>query len=120
LQRESSLLEIVQLLGTDSLAPAERVVLQTGRLLREDFLQQSAFDERDAYCPLAKQHAMLRVVRASHEAMEAVAARGVSTDVLDEAVALRDVGGMRAWPEAEAGERADSLIEQIRTELGQL
>jgi V/A-type H+-transporting ATPase subunit A len=120
LQRETSLLEIVQLLGTDSLAPAERVVLQTGRLLREDFLQQSAFDERDAYCPLAKQHAMLRVVRAAHEAMEAVAARGSSTDALDEAVALREVAGMRAWPEAEADERADGLIEQIRGELGEL
>ena len=52
LQRESSLLEIVQLLGTDSLAPAERVVLESGRLLREDFLQQSAFDDVDAYCAL--------------------------------------------------------------------
>ena len=44
LQREAQLLEIVQLLGTDTLAPPERVVLRTGRLLREDFLQQSAFD----------------------------------------------------------------------------
>ena len=54
LQRESSLLEIVQLLGTDSLAPAERVVLESGQLLREDFLQQSAFDDVDAYCALGQ------------------------------------------------------------------
>jgi V/A-type H+/Na+-transporting ATPase subunit A len=110
----------VQLLGTDSLAPAERVVLETGRMLREDFLQQSAFDEIDAYCPLAKQHAMLRVVRAAHEAMEAVVRRGVPIDALDTAAALREVARMRSWPEAEADGSASDLIERIRTELEEL
>jgi V/A-type H+-transporting ATPase subunit A len=117
LQRESSLIEIVQLLGTDSLAPAERVVLATGRLLREDFLQQSAFDEIDAYCALAKQHAMLRVVRAAHDAMGAVVDRGVPIDVLDATATLHEVARMRSWPEVEADERADDLIERIVTEL---
>jgi V/A-type H+-transporting ATPase subunit A len=120
LQRESSLLEIVQLLGTDSLAPAERVVLETGRLLREDFLQQSAFDDMDAYCALDKQHTMLRVVRGAHEAMEAAIGRGIAIDSVAEAAALHEVAGMRSWPEAEAAERADRLIERIRTELEEL
>lgn len=120
LQRESALLEIVQLLGTDSLAPAERVVLETGRLLREDFLRQSAFDELDAYCPLSTQHAMLRVVHATHDAMEAVVGRGVPVDALADAAALREVARMRSWPEAEADERAELLIERIRTELEEL
>ena len=78
------------------------------------------FDERDAYCPLAKQYAMLRVVRAAHDAMEAVAARGVPVDALDEAAAIREVARMRSWPEAQADERASRLIEQIRSELGAL
>jgi V/A-type H+/Na+-transporting ATPase subunit A len=95
-------------------------VLETGRLLREDFLQQSAFDEIDAYCPLAKQHAMLRVVRAAHEAMEAVVRRGVPIDALDTAAALREVARMRSWPEAEADGSASDLIERIRTELEEL
>jgi V/A-type H+-transporting ATPase subunit A len=120
LQRESSLLEIVQLLGTDSLAPAERVVLASGRLLREDFLQQSAFDEVDAYCTLDKQYTMLRVIRAAHEVMEAAIGRGIAIDSLADAGALRDVGRMRSWPEADVAERADRLIERIRTELGEL
>ena len=118
LQRESSLLEIVQLLGTDSLASAERVVLETGRLLREDFLQQSAFDDTDAYCALGKQHTMLRVIRAAHEAMEAAVGRGVAIDSLADAEALRDVARMRSWPDAEAAQRADGLIERIRSEVG--
>jgi len=117
LQRESSLLEIVQLLGTDSLAPAERVVLESGALLREDFLQQSAFDDVDAYCALDKQYTMLRVIRAAHEAMDGAIGRGVAIDSLADAGALRDVARMRSWPEGEATTLADGLIDRIRTEL---
>jgi V/A-type H+/Na+-transporting ATPase subunit A len=120
LQRETSLLEIVQLLGTDSLAPAERVVLESGALLREDFLQQSAFDDVDAYCALDKQYTMLRVIRAAHEAMEAAIGRGVAIDLLADAGALREVARMRSWPEGEATARADELIDRIRAELEEL
>jgi V/A-type H+-transporting ATPase subunit A len=120
LQRESSLLEIVQLLGTDSLAPAERVVLESGRLLREDFLQQSAFDDIDAYCTLGKQYTMLRVIHEAHEAMGEVVARGVPVDSLADAASLREVARMRSWPDAEATERADDLIGRIRKELATL
>jgi len=120
LQRESSLLEIVQLLGTDSLAPTERVVLESGQLLREDFLQQSAFDDVDAYCTLGKQYAMLRVIRAAHDVMGAVIDRGVPVDSLGEAASLREIARMRSWADAEVVERADRLIERIRTELGEL
>jgi V/A-type H+/Na+-transporting ATPase subunit A len=120
LQRESSLLEIVQLLGTDSLAPAERVVLESGRLLREDFLQQSAFDDVDAYCELSKQYAMLRVVRAAHEAMAAASERGIPVDSLAETASIRELARMRAWPEADAVERADALVKRIRSELEEL
>jgi V/A-type H+/Na+-transporting ATPase subunit A len=120
LQRESSLLEIVQLLGTDSLAPAERVVLESGRLLREDFLQQSAFDDVDAYCTLDKQYTMLRVIHAADEAMGAAIGRDVPVDSLAEAASLREVARMRSWPAAKAVERADGLIEKIRRELGAL
>jgi V/A-type H+-transporting ATPase subunit A len=120
LQRESSLLEIVQLLGTDSLAPAERVVLESGRLLREDFLQQSAFDDVDAYCALGKQYTMLRVIRAAHEAMEVAIGRGVAIEALADAPALLEVARMRSWSEDGAAELAEGLIERIRSELEKL
>ena len=114
------MLEIVQLLGTDSLAPAERVVLESGRLLREDFLQQSAFDDVDAYCALSKQYTMLRVINAAHEAMGDVVARGIPVDSLADTASLREVARMRSWPDAEAVDRADGLIERIRKELAAL
>jgi V/A-type H+-transporting ATPase subunit A len=119
LQRESALLEIVQLLGTDSLAPAERVVLETGQLLREDFLQQSAFDDVDAYCSLAEQFTMRRVIHAAHEAMAEAVGRGVAVDALTEVPALREIARMRSWAEADAAGLADDLIARIRAGLGE-
>jgi V/A-type H+-transporting ATPase subunit A len=120
LQQESSLLEIVQLLGADSLAPVERVVLETGRLLREDFLQQSAFDDVDAYCSLPKQHEMLRVVRAAHEAMAEAVARDVPIEVLAAVPALREPGRMRSWQDDDVADNARAVIERIRRELAEL
>ncbi|HKN64226.1 MAG TPA: V-type ATP synthase subunit A [Gaiellaceae bacterium] len=120
LQQESALLEIVQLLGSDSLAPAERVVLETGRLLREDFLQQSAFDEVDAYCALPKQHRMLRVLHAAHESMVEAVARDVPVDTLAALPALRGPAQMRRWTDADVDENADALIARIRDEVGEL
>jgi len=120
LQQESALLEIVQLLGSDSLSPADRVVLETGRLLREDFLQQSAFDDVDAYCALPKQHEMLRVLRATHRAMTKAVARDVPVATLAAVPALRGVARMRFWPDDEVEESAEALIQRIRHDLEEL
>lgn len=120
LQREGALLEIVQLLGTDALAPPQRATLATGRLLREDFLQQSAFDEVDAYCPPRKQFHMLRVIRAAHEALREAVEREVAVETSSAVPAVAEIGRMKYWPDAEAGERADELIGRVRSEIGEL
>lgn len=62
LQREAELLEIVQLVGPDALAESERAVLAVARMLREDFLQQSAYHEVDRYCPIEKAYWMLTII----------------------------------------------------------
>ena len=63
---------------------------------------------------------MLRVIHAADEAMGAAIGRDVPVDSLAEAASLLEVARMRSWPDAEAVERADGLIERIRTELGEL
>ena len=62
LQKESELQEIVKLVGPDALPPKERAILESARMIREDFLQQSAFHEVDTYCPDNKQYEMLRLI----------------------------------------------------------
>jgi V/A-type H+-transporting ATPase subunit A len=120
LQREAQLMEIVQLLGTDTLAAPERVVLRTGRLLREDFLQQSAFDEQDAYCGPPKQLAMLRAIHAADAAMNAAVARGATAEEAGAAPSVAGLARMRAWPAPDADASAARLIESIESELEQI
>lgn len=69
LQKEAELQELVRLVGVDALSVADRLVLESAKSVREDFLQQSAFTEGDSYTSLAKQLRMLNVVLLwSHEA----------------------------------------------------
>lgn len=75
LQVESELEEIVKLVGYDSLSGADRLTLEAARGVREDYLQQNAFDEADTYSSLKKQYGMLSlVIKFYHEARAALAA----------------------------------------------
>ncbi|HLJ58657.1 MAG TPA: V-type ATP synthase subunit A [bacterium] len=68
LAREAGLQEVVQLVGPDALQDDERLVIELGRMIREFFLQQSAFSEVDASCTLEKAYWMVRGMRAFYEA----------------------------------------------------
>src|SRR5208337_1440436 len=62
LQKESELQEVVQLVGVDALPEREKATLDIARMLREDYLQQSAYDEVDTYTSIQKQARMLRTI----------------------------------------------------------
>lgn len=76
LQKEAKLMEIVQLVGTDALPEEEKALLQIGRMLREDYLQQFAFHEIDGYCPPIKQYWMLRAILTFHRELTRAIRRG--------------------------------------------
>ncbi len=67
LQEESSLQEIVKLVGLDALSAKEQVVLDTAKSIREDYLQQFAFDDVDGYTPPARMYLMLKAIMTFHE-----------------------------------------------------
>ncbi|MBI4010389.1 MAG: ATP synthase subunit A [Candidatus Aenigmarchaeota archaeon] len=62
LQQEASLQEIVQLVGSDALPEKERLTIEIARIIREGFLQQSAYHAVDSYCSLKKQYGMLKAI----------------------------------------------------------
>jgi V/A-type H+-transporting ATPase subunit A len=62
LQREAELDELVRLVGMDALAPDDRLLLQAAKMIREDFLHQNAFDDRDTFTSLKKQMGMLETI----------------------------------------------------------
>ncbi|MBX8643560.1 MAG: V-type ATP synthase subunit A, partial [Thermoplasmata archaeon] len=82
LQKEAELQEVVQLVGYDALPEKEKAILDVARMIREDFLQQSAFDEVDSYCSTAKQYGMLRAIIEMSRAQNVAIDRGVTMDKL--------------------------------------
>ena len=62
LQQEESLQEVVRLVGRDSLSGSDQLTLETARMLREDFLQQNAFVQEDAFMPLERQARLLWLI----------------------------------------------------------
>jgi V/A-type H+-transporting ATPase subunit A len=63
LQKESELQEIVQLVGSDALPEEQRLTLEVARMIREFFLQQSAYHPVDTYSPLKRQYEYMRAIR---------------------------------------------------------
>ncbi len=62
LQAESELDEIVKLVGVDALSPEDRLTLEVARSIREDFLQQDAFEENDSYTSLNQQFELMSLI----------------------------------------------------------
>jgi len=62
LQREDRLLQIVKLVGPDVLPDAQRLILFIADIMKDGFLAQSAFDEKDSYCTPERQLALLRII----------------------------------------------------------
>lgn len=120
LQQEEELQAVVQLLGSDVLAPAEQLVFLTGRMVREDFLQQSAFDDIDAFCPLEKQYWMLRTIRHAHETAHEAVAAGLDPERLQELESFADIGRMRSWPPDESESLAKALEARITNQVAEL
>ena len=84
LQRESQLQQIVKLVGPDALPDDQRLVLETSRILRDGFLQQSAFDPVDAYATIGKQMQLLRTILLFHTRAARIIAKGCPISVLHE------------------------------------
>ena len=98
LQEESKLMEIVKLVGMESLSNEEKLTLEVARLLREDFLFQNAFDPEDAYTPSKKQYYILKsIITLYTVGKDAVAdsefefENFLSLDVVKEIPKLKDV-----------------------------
>jgi V/A-type H+-transporting ATPase subunit A len=120
LQRERELAEVAELVGTESLQDAERLVLETARVLREGFLRQSAYDPADASCPPSKAHEMLRLFLEWHgRAGSAIAAGVPLRAILDTGMEARLLRLAQATPGA-VRNAADGLRREMSAALERL
>jgi V/A-type H+-transporting ATPase subunit A len=113
LQRERELQEIVQLVGAEALQDAERVILESARLLREGFLRQSALSPADASSSLEKTLAMLRAFLHFHRGAAAAVERGVPLRALLEPAHQARLLRLASHPASEAPAAAETAMEEL-------
>jgi V/A-type H+-transporting ATPase subunit A len=117
LQKEVELQEIVQLVGPDALPESEKAILEITRMIREDFLQQSAYSDTDSFCPVVKQYWMLRAIHSFYDATVTAMDRGVSLKQILNLPVKTEIARMKELPDAE---KVRSLIADIDTKVRSL
>jgi V/A-type H+-transporting ATPase subunit A len=95
LQKEVELQEIVQLVGPDALPESEKAILDVTRMIREDFLQQSAYSDTDSFCPMEKQYLMLKVIMTYYTQVNEVMNQGISLKQIQALPLKTDIGRMK-------------------------
>ena len=113
LQKESELQEIVQLIGYDALPEPEKGILDIARSIREDFLQQSAYDDVDTYTSIKKQHLMLSAIL-EFGRMEADAIKKGSSSAKIGTLEVRKQMSNIKWTREE---QVEQLVQDIRENM---
>ena len=84
LNQESSLMEIVKLIGSDVLPDDQKLILEIARVIRLGFLQQNAFHADDTCVPLEKQYKMMEIILYLYKKAKALVTMGMPMSVLKE------------------------------------
>lgn len=117
LQEDYQLQRIVKIIGEEALPDAQRLTLEAARWLKEGFLQQSAFDPVDMFCPPAKQMKMLKLILSTFRQAKAVMARGVPFYQVRELEGLGALLWMKSTIKADELDRFDELEKTLHDEL---
>jgi len=117
LQNESSLNEIVQLVGKDALSPGDQLTLEVARMVREDFLQQNAFMEVDWFSSYDRQTKMLRLLIDYDRLCRAAIAKGARVQDLFAIPAREGIGRAKSVPEDTYEENFRRLRERMQEEI---
>ncbi len=115
LQQEASLQEMVQLVGPDALQDHERLIIEVGRIIREDFLQQNAFDENDAYCSMGKAQGIMRMITSLHRQAERALQGGLPIDDIIQNPVLERIARARYMDE----QGFEAYLEQAMAEIAE-
>ena len=113
LQEENELNEIVQLVGKDSLSPKDQLTLEIARMLREDFLQQNAFMDVDAYSSFDRQMRLLALILHYEDLCRDAIDKGAALPALYAIPARKRLG----WAKYAAAEEYAANYEQVYAEM---
>jgi len=113
LQQEAELEEIVRLVGPEALPEGDKLVLQVTRMIREDFLMQSAYHEIDTYCVPLKAQLMLRTIIRFHELAQKMLDSGVTVSELRSSPVVPRIARMKDI----ANDDIESRINELWTDM---
>ena len=106
----------MRLVGVESLSFRERFVLEIARSIREDFLQQSAFQEVDTFSSLRKQYLMLKLIITYYQEGLKALEKGLSLRDILSIPSREKIGRAKYIPE-ENIETLEKLIEEVQEEI---
>ena len=117
LQEESSLNEIVQLVGKDSLSAKDQITLEVARMIREDFLQQNSFADNDAYSEYDRQARMLSLIRQYDTHCRGAAERGGDLAEMFAIPAREKIGRAKGVPADQYKDAYANLLVEMEEQL---
>ena len=117
LQEESELQEIVRLVGQDALSASDRLTMETAKMIREDFLQQNAFVDEDAYSSYAKQFRLLNLVLRYDVLCREALEKGADVNALFSIPSRERVGRAKMADAGRFEEEYDSIEAQMAEEI---
>jgi V/A-type H+-transporting ATPase subunit A len=120
LQEEAELEEIVRLVGVEALSTGDRLLLETAKSLREDFLHQNAYHEVDTYASSQKQFAMLEIILDLHHLASEAIERGAPFREILELKEREDIAKLKFVPENEFPHTLKNLREKITTAISSM
>jgi len=120
LQREVELLEIVQLVGPDALAEPERAVLAIARMLREDFLQQSAYRDVDRYCSIHKAYWMLKTIMDFYHHTQAALEAKIPLERVTALPVVSDIARMKEFQVDAAEKEIRAIMDRVQFSFADL
>ncbi|MGY5853285.1 MAG: V-type ATP synthase subunit A [Candidatus Thorarchaeota archaeon] len=120
LQKDQELREIVQLVGPDALPESERAILEAARMIKEDFLTQSALHEIDTFSPPGKTYRMLRIIITFAQKMTEAVKMGVSVRRILEFSVLDNIARMKIAPWDTYENTMDAIEKKMQSEFQSL
>lgn len=120
LQQENELDEIVKLVGIDALSPADRLVMETTQMIREDFLQQNAMSDTDSYCEIDKQFRLLELILFYYETAGEALRKGAPMQPIFDIPARARIGRAKDVPKEIYKEQYDRIEADIRQQIAQI
>jgi len=120
LQRDEELREIVMLVGPDALSVSQRIILEVARMVKEDFLRQSAYHPVDTYCSGGKTYQMLRLILKFYERTKSAVDKGIPLEKVLRLPVKEEIARMKIVPPSDFNQVSEELDKRVDEQFSQL